>query len=109
MPNTTIASAEERFAGSRWAAAASSARSGGEYGLLRGSRGVHRRRRPGQRRAHLRDRGGILRPPGRAWSRPGADAVRCLSSAQAILTARMLDKTWREVPAAVAGRSPRPA
>ena len=34
MPNTTIASAEERFAGSRWAAAtaASSARSAGEYG-----------------------------------------------------------------------------
>ena len=34
MPNTTIASAEERFAGSRWAAAraASSARSPGEYG-----------------------------------------------------------------------------
>ena len=34
MPNTTSASAEERFTGSRWAAAmaASSARSAGEYG-----------------------------------------------------------------------------
>ncbi len=34
MPNTTTASAEARFAGSRWAAAtaASSARSAGEYG-----------------------------------------------------------------------------
>ena len=34
IPNTTIASAEARFAGSRWAAAtaASSARSGAEYG-----------------------------------------------------------------------------
>ena len=34
MPNTTSASAEARFAGSRWAAAtaASSARSAGEYG-----------------------------------------------------------------------------
>lgn len=34
MPNTTSASAEDRFAGSRWAAAtaASSARSGAEYG-----------------------------------------------------------------------------
>ena len=34
MPNTTSASAEARFAGSRWAAAraASSARSPGEYG-----------------------------------------------------------------------------
>ena len=34
MPKTTIASAEARFAGSRWAAAraASSARSAGEYG-----------------------------------------------------------------------------
>ena len=34
MPNTTIASAEARFAASRWAAAraASSARSAGEYG-----------------------------------------------------------------------------
>lgn len=54
--------------------------------------------------------GGILRPPGGAWSRAGgAAAVRCLSSARAILTARMLDKAWREVPAAVAGRSPRPA
>jgi hypothetical protein len=53
---------------------------------------------------------GILRPPGGAWSRAGgAAAVRCLSIARAILTARMLDKAWREVPAAVAGRSLRPA
>ena len=54
--------------------------------------------------------GGILRPPGGALSRAGgAAAVRCLSIARAILAARMLDKACREVPAAVAGRSLRPA
>jgi len=53
--------------------------------------------------------GGLLRPSGRAWSRPGAAAVRCLSSARAILTVRMLDKARREVPAAVPGWPLRPA
>ena len=44
--------------------------------------------------------GGILRTPSGAWSRAGgAAAVRCLSSARAILTARMLDEAWREGPA----------
>jgi hypothetical protein len=52
---------------------------------------------------------GPLRPPGRAWSRPGAAAARCLISARAILTARMLDKAWGEMTAAVAAQSPRPA
>ena len=54
--------------------------------------------------------GRILRPSGGAWSRAGgAAAVRCLSIARAILTARTLDKAWREVPAAVPARSLRPA
>ena len=53
--------------------------------------------------------GGILRPPGRAWSPAGAAAVRCLSIARATLTVRMLDKARREVTVAVPGRSLRPA
>ena len=49
IPNTTIASAEERLAGSRWAAAtaASSARSAGEYGAGALAPGNGVARRPG--------------------------------------------------------------
>ena len=76
MPNTTIASAEERFAASRWAAAAaaSSARSSAEYGT--GARAPGAARCPPPRRAvHLAGQLVQRRPVGAAGGRRPARAA----------------------------------